>query len=376
MQDYGCALKIDDGKRLLVAMYKLLAVFMILDGPASREYQRTLTMSIHLWEWMRVNDHAGWQVFRQNASAFNEESGEIAFSVLARDIASSGIRSDVKTVSRKFGLIKAKMVVAKGLEVELCGEAFSAHDHCVVKRRSSDVDATVAFFKKMIRQLRTSCHHHYDGGCGFLDKKDRRNAAPRKLIAATVLGSLKLKTSATRLALVTADQKVKLRQFWVHPYHDIWPAAQPAPPESDNTSSSSEDEVKRRSDRVPPSRRQRHVKRTRHNDQALPAVLGDGGDDADFIGRVVSCPSWCIGIVWSRERYGSTGASKKARIHGVLSESKKAGNYRCIFNNGSFSDINLTLEQVQRWVVDVEDESGVVDTPFVHPENLEEMSSD
>jgi Tfp pilus assembly protein PilW len=64
-------------------------------------------MSINLWEWMRVNDHAGWQVFRQNASAFNEESGEIAFSVLARDIASSGIRSDAKTVSRKFGLIKA-----------------------------------------------------------------------------------------------------------------------------------------------------------------------------------------------------------------------------------------------------------------------------
>jgi hypothetical protein len=284
-------------------------------------------MSIHLWEWMRVNDHAGWQVFRQNASAFNEESGEIAFSVLARDIATSGIRSDVKTVSRKLGLIKAKMVVAKGLEVELCGEAFSAHDHCVVKRRSPDVDATVAFFKKMIRQLRTSCHHHYDSGCGFLDKKDRRNAAPRKRIAATVLVSLKLKMSATRLRLVTADQKLKLHQFWVHPYHDIWPAAQPAPPDSDNTSSNSEDEVERRSDRVPPQRRRRRVKRTRHNDPAPPAVVDDDGDDADFIGRVVSCPSWCISERWSYERYGSKRARNNARLHGVLSESKKAGNY-------------------------------------------------
>ena len=68
----------DDGERLLTTMYKLLIVFLILDSSQSREYQRALTMSIHLWEWMRVNDHAGWQIFRQNASAFNEESGEIA----------------------------------------------------------------------------------------------------------------------------------------------------------------------------------------------------------------------------------------------------------------------------------------------------------
>ena len=90
----------DDGERLLATMYKLLIVFLILDSSQSREYQRALTMSIHLWEWMRVNDHAGWQIFRENASesAFNEESGEIAFSVLARDLASSGIRSDIKSV--------------------------------------------------------------------------------------------------------------------------------------------------------------------------------------------------------------------------------------------------------------------------------------
>jgi hypothetical protein len=59
-------------------------------SPLSREYQRALTASIHLWEWMRETNHPGWQIFCQNASSFNEESGEIAFSVLARDIASSG----------------------------------------------------------------------------------------------------------------------------------------------------------------------------------------------------------------------------------------------------------------------------------------------
>jgi hypothetical protein len=358
----------DDGERLLTAMYKLLIVFLILDSPQSREYQRALTMSIHLWEWMRVNDHAGWRIFRQNASAFNEESGEIAFSVLARDLASSGIRSDVKSVSRKFGMIKAKMTVAKGLEVELCGDGFSTHDHCVVKVKSPEVDATVAFFKGMIRKLHRSCHHHYSSDCGHLDAKDRRNAAPRKMIAAMVLDPLRLQTSQSQVEDVAAGLKLKLHQFWVYPFRDVWPAAQPSLPDGPDSSSSTDDEVEQKSEQDRTVRRRRRLKRTRRSDPIPAAVIDDDGDAKNFIGRVVSCPSWCIGIAWSRQRYGSTAASKKARIHGVLSESTKADNHRCIFYNDSFPDIDLTLRQVQKWVVDIDNEVCVEDTPFLHPE--------
>jgi len=354
-------------------MYKLLIVFLILDSSQSREYQRALTMSIHLWEWMRVNDHAGWQIFRQNASAFNEESGEIAFSVLARDLASSGIRSDVKSVSRKFGMIKAKMTVAKGLEVELCGDGFSSNDHCVVKVKSPEVEATVAFFKGMIRKLHRSCYHHYSSDCGHLDAKDRRNAAPRKTIAAVVIDPLKLQTSQSQVEHVAADLKLKLDQFWVFPFRDIWPAAQPNLPDGPDASSSADDEGEQKSEQKRPRTRRRRTKRIRRSDPLPRAVADDSGEHDNFIGRVVSCPSWCIGIAWSRERYGSTAASKKARIHGVLSESNKADNYRCIFYNDSFPDIDLTLGQVQKWAVDVDDEAGVEDTPFLRPD---ETSSD
>ena len=58
------------------------------------------------------------RVGRYSVKMLLRSATEIAFSVLARDLASSGIRSDVKSVSRKFGMIKAKMTVAKGLEGE------------------------------------------------------------------------------------------------------------------------------------------------------------------------------------------------------------------------------------------------------------------
>ena len=120
-------------------------------------------------------------------------------------------------------------------------------------------------------------------------------------------------------------------------------------------------------------RRRRRVKRTRRNNPVPPAVVDDNGNDENYIGRVVSCPSWCIGDRWSYQKYGSKSARNKARLHGVLSESNRAGNYRCISYNDNFPDIDLRLEQVQKWVVDVADEAGVEDTPFLHPE---ETSSD
>ena len=68
-------------------------------------------------------------------------------------------------------------------------------------------------------------------------------------------------------------------------------------------------------------------------------------------------------------RYGSNSARNKARLHGVLSESNRAGNYWCTFHNENFPDVDLRLGQVQKWVVDVADEAGVEDTPFLHPED-------
>ena len=75
-----------------------------------------------------------WDVFKNNASVFNEESGEVVFSVLARDIASSGVRSDCEAVSRKFRIIKPKMVVAKGLNIDCTNHRTTRAQNTILTR--------------------------------------------------------------------------------------------------------------------------------------------------------------------------------------------------------------------------------------------------
>ena len=87
---------------MLCGQALLLKVFMMIGGRSCTEYIKALTASIMLWGHYESTQHPCWQLFRHNASAFNEESGEIALSALARDIFRGGVRSDCAQVSKTF----------------------------------------------------------------------------------------------------------------------------------------------------------------------------------------------------------------------------------------------------------------------------------
>ena len=86
---------------------------MLIGGRQCSEYINALTASIMLWGHYESVNHPCWQLFKQNASAFNEEAGEIDLSMLARDIARGGVRGDLKKVSQTFSLVKAKSELAQ-----------------------------------------------------------------------------------------------------------------------------------------------------------------------------------------------------------------------------------------------------------------------
>ena len=73
----------DAGEDVLRAQAMLLKVFLLIGGKSCTEYIRALTASILLWSSYERSQHPCWQLSQHNASAFNEESGEISLSVLA-----------------------------------------------------------------------------------------------------------------------------------------------------------------------------------------------------------------------------------------------------------------------------------------------------
>ena len=145
----------------------LLKVFLLIGGKCCTEYIRALTASILLWSFYERSQHPCWQLFQHNASAFNEESGEISLSVLARDIARSGVRSDCPKVSSTFQLVKAKSELAQDIDVDLAGEDFGSDEHGRRIRDDCDeVVATTAYLRTVIRHILAGSYMHYDKECG------------------------------------------------------------------------------------------------------------------------------------------------------------------------------------------------------------------
>ena len=368
------ALKLDLGLGVLQSQFRLFHLFLIIDDSKCKEYQRAMCTSLHIWSWMKRCDHPAWQIFKNNASAFNEESGEICFSVLAREIAGTGVRSDCEAVSKRFKLIKAKTQIAKNLKVELCGEDFSTKHHSSVKAESSEVFATIAFFQRMIRQVKAKTYRHYDNTCGHLDQKARRRKQARVTVPMSFVPPLSSDVSA-RLAKVVSNMEVTFDSFWVHQHSDIWPQGMPShesfAADIDQKSSRSVDhrvgQVNSR-DRVPRAKAKRGAKR---KEPSKPALAEHSSDDEPvhvdlFIGRVVAVPSWCLGLQWSLQAYGSVAARNKARLHGHLERCDKAGTWNCRFWHDTNYLLNLTRAQVESYLVPHRDESTVKDTPTLN----------
>lgn len=94
----------DSGVEVLRAQALLLKLFLMIGGRQSAEYVKALSASIMLWGHYESCQHPCWQLFSNNASAFNEESGEISLSVCARDTSRGGVRSDCAKVTSHFGV--------------------------------------------------------------------------------------------------------------------------------------------------------------------------------------------------------------------------------------------------------------------------------
>ena len=162
---------------------------------------------------MRSHNHPCWQIFVHNASCFNEESGEVCFSVLARGIAGSGVRSNCEAVASKFRLVKTKIDVAEDLKFDLCGDDFAVKRHRRIKSTSTEVMTTITFFQRMIRNLLRRRHRTYEADCGFLGATARRNQSERKTVPAEVVPRLHSDVKTSFDLLVPALDRT-LNQFW------------------------------------------------------------------------------------------------------------------------------------------------------------------
>ena len=112
-----------DDTRILTKMYGLLRLFLMMAEPGVagsgvREYQRSLIANLLIWEWYEQQGHPVMELAQRNASLFNEESGEISFSALARQVVGKPSQSNLDLIHKRYRLIGLAMEVCRDMDVQ------------------------------------------------------------------------------------------------------------------------------------------------------------------------------------------------------------------------------------------------------------------
>ena len=351
----------DAGADVLTAQALLLKVFLLVGGAKCSEYVRALTASIAQWsEYERVN-HPCWQLFRNNANAFNEESGEISLSSLARELSRTGVRSDCSKVSNTFKLVKAKAEVAADIGVDISGDDFGSDENGRrIDPHGEEVKATAAFFSGVIRHVLAGRWRHFGKECGRLEK-DKTAARPTVAMAAFPHC---FRSVAGLLDGAVGKVKSVTGQFWVSEFADIWPAAMP----TINFSSDDEEEAggagaaggQAAGAAAPPKRK------------AGKAAAGAGGaakrakkaSGAELVGGVVAVPAWKFGAQWAAHHFQRP---SKAVLIGDVTEwdgKRRFDPFSVAMTGDKGYILRLKQSELEEFMLEGADAALAVDTPW------------
>lgn len=179
-------------------------------------------MSIIIWARQMKLKSTLWTMFKDNASMFNEEAGEVSFSCLARHVARGGVRSEVKPVSDAFVMLKPKMAAANDLNVNLSGDTVGDKKGYFIDPESEEVQATVAFFKRTIRELQARKYWQYDHTLGNFNGT---NSQRKKILFHPPSYRTFLESVTERVEEEIEKAQYFLSSFDVFMHSDIWPSA-------------------------------------------------------------------------------------------------------------------------------------------------------
>ena len=351
----------DAGSDVLAAQALLLKVFLLIGGSKCSEYVRALTASLAQWsEYERCN-HPCWQMFTNNASVFNEESGEISLSVLAREIARGGVRSDCKKVSQTFKLVKAKAEVAADIGVDISGGDFGSDEHGRrIDPNGDEVKATAAYFSVVIRHALAGALRHYGKDCGFLGK-GVRTARPTEPMAKfpTCFGSV-----SGLLDGAVAKLKTSTVGFWVADHVDIWPGAIPAIEfdSDDEEEAGGAGAAGGQAAGVAHPPKRKAAKDAAGADGAAKRAKKASG--AELVGSVVAVPAWKFGAQWAAHHFQRP---SKAVLIGDVTEwdSKRRFDPFSVAMRGDKGYVlRLKQSEVEEFRLDAANAALAVDTPW------------
>jgi hypothetical protein len=282
-------------------------------------------------------------MMKSNMAMFNEELGELTFSILARSVLADHTKDDFAHMDRLFRLLRVYRDVKGDVVADTSGAANSLNWRHKINKVGEEVVTTELFFKKIIRQMVSGTYQSYDG-----TPKSYTNAATAatlKVRSTSPLVYMQKDALDAYLLNLMAVMRVDMNTNFLYAYKHIWPECINHDDEHDDDEQVVQmDQVQENHDDGFESDDQNNVENkedpkegvdAKHNEEDINAVVAedDGPElDADHAVNSLHSKSW---RAWGRvnDENVMTGKRKSVPISRFVYDGRRV--------NGHYPDPNM-----------------------------------
>ena len=168
VQDYYLMLKFNNGDKCHKALYSLFIACCMLHNnrptgnKSAYNYPKViLSFMLILQHWKQTN-YCGYEMMKKCMAIFNEELGELTFSILARSTLGDHCKNNFEHMDRLFKLLPVYRDMKRDV-VQDSGRADSLSWRHKIKVDSDEVRSCELFLKQMIRELQNNTYKSYNG---------------------------------------------------------------------------------------------------------------------------------------------------------------------------------------------------------------------
>lgn len=191
-----------------------------LGATRGHPYPKIMLAFLLVLQYWRETNYCAYEMMKSNMSMFNEELGELTFSILARSVLSDHTKDDFAHMDRLFRLLRVYRDVKSDVVADNAGSNSLNWRHKIDKN-GEEVRTTELFFKQIIRQMVSGTYKSYDGSAKCYT--NATNGATMKVNPTSPIVYMTKVELADYVQTQLSAIRVDMRSNFLYPYKHIWP---------------------------------------------------------------------------------------------------------------------------------------------------------
>ena len=219
--DYGIFLKLDSGHGFIEHCTRMLKLFVLLD---SQEYVDCMVMFLNTLTFLRRAKTPVWYMYLHHLNCFNEEAGEISFSILSRAMLGDNHKHELDHMSTMYQLTPLYRKITREMQDDIGHLYHSSHTRANIKSDAPEVRMVAEDMIQVVKELRMKTFMEYDGSTqGYKNS----TAAMDHQVEPAHMTIWWIDDISKEVCDAIEVNNSRYGSNWMKNYTDIWPEGDP-----------------------------------------------------------------------------------------------------------------------------------------------------